>query len=450
MSIKCIFYSYFDADKGPRVLYQVPENSVTPSSDNPSQPPSLFSFDEISDYIIPKQQLCDRLITFCRNRYRLLGYPICLEDDKYDRNEFIFNFVIVLDESEEFSSYKPVVKKLARLFKALEEQMGFLWNEVTRSSVYTLIEQVMEDLNSYLECMIPINESNTINLKLFPAIPPPPPVKAYHVPISTVRFESIMDSNWDLTMQRIIPFIDGVNSVRRISELADADYTLTKKCISELLYYGCIIIVDVFRFANIYAVNSELYNFVNDGATATTSGGGLQEECQAYISNTGRLLDFPAILDLYTSLRQGLTVGEWSLENAERLKDVDVRRFIQFGIIKGFLYRVHKYPVRIDDGTGAVATVGPATAAVGSSVDLHALALGHGPDTAGVAGSVPGPKMGKSVTTGSGILMADRSLPLLRYLDGAHHFDSICTDLQQSEKDVLKNLAAYPIELIDR
>lgn len=444
----------------------MPENSVTPSSDTPSQPPTLFSFDEISDYIIPKQQLCDRLITFCRNRYRLLGYPICLEEDKYDRNEFIFNFVIVLDESEEFSSYKPVVKKLARLFKALEEQMGFLWNEVTRSSVYTLIEQVMEDLNSYCECMIPISpssplkidwlhtktrnldESNTINLKLFPAIPPPPPVKAYHVPISTVRFESIMDSNWDLTMQRIIPFIDGVNSVRRISELADADYTLTKKCISELLYYGCVIIVDVFRFANIYAVNSELYNFVNDGATATT-GGGLQEECQAYISSTGRLLDFPAILELYASLRQGLTVGEWSLENAERLKDVDVRRFIQFGIIKGFLYRVHKYPVRIDDGTGAVATVGAATAAVGSSVDLHALALGNG-ETPGVAGSAVGGKLGKSMTTGSGILMADRSLPLLRYLDGAHHFDSICTDLQQSEKDVLKNLAAYPIELIDR
>ncbi|KAK6539293.1 Nitrogen permease regulator 2 [Orbilia ellipsospora] len=444
MSIKCIFYSYFDADKGPRVLYQVPENSVTPSTENPSQSPSLFHFDKISDYIIPKQQLCDRLITFCRNHYRLLGYPICLEDDKYDRNEFIFNFVIVLDESEEFSSYKPVVKKLARQFKALEEQTGFLWNEVTRSSVYTLIEQVMEDLNSYCECMIPINESNTINLKLFPVIPPPAPIKAFHVPISTVRFESIMDSNWDLTMQRIIPYIDGINSVRRISELADADYTLTKKCISELLYYGCIIIVDVFRFANIYAVNSELCAFVNDST-------GLHEECQAYISSTGRILDFPSILELYTSLRQGLSVAEWSLENAERLRDVDVRRFIQFGIIKGFLYRVHKYPVRIDDGTGAVAAVNPPLAAgAGSAVSLPGLMMGGGLGGADTMGSLVAGKTGKSITTGSGILMADKGLPLLRFLDGAHHFDSICTDLQQSEKEVLKNLAAYPIEIVDR
>lgn len=34
---------------------------------------------------------------------------------------------------------------------------------------------------------------------------------------------------------QIVPFIDGINSVKRISELADADYTLTKKCIEHLL-----------------------------------------------------------------------------------------------------------------------------------------------------------------------------------------------------------------------
>lgn len=59
----------------------------------------------------------------------------------------------------EFSTYKSVVRKVAKLFKALEEQSGFLSNEVTRSGVYALIEQVMEDLNNYSECMIPISGS---------------------------------------------------------------------------------------------------------------------------------------------------------------------------------------------------------------------------------------------------------------------------------------------------
>jgi hypothetical protein len=48
-----------------------------------------------------------------------------------------------------------------------------------------------------------LDESNTINIKLFPLYPPPPPVKAWQVPLSTVRLESLMDENWDLTMQRV-------------------------------------------------------------------------------------------------------------------------------------------------------------------------------------------------------------------------------------------------------
>jgi len=166
-------------------------------------------------------------VTVCTNKYRILGYPVCLEDRKYERNEFIFNFAIVLDEDViEYSTYKSVVRKVAKLFKALEEQSGFLSNEVTAVGVFALIEQVLEDLNNYSECMIPISgfflalsyiltlgwlmmmmvgidESNTINIKLFPTYAPPPQVKAFHVPVCTVQLENLMDVNWDLTMQRV-------------------------------------------------------------------------------------------------------------------------------------------------------------------------------------------------------------------------------------------------------
>lgn len=62
----------------------------------------------------------------------------------------------MLDENTEFNTYKSVVRKIAKLFKALEEQSGFLSNAVTGESIYGLIEQVLEDLNNYSECMIPI------------------------------------------------------------------------------------------------------------------------------------------------------------------------------------------------------------------------------------------------------------------------------------------------------
>lgn len=89
---------------------------------------------------------------------------------RYDRNEFIFNFCIVLAEEEDFSTYKSVVQKLADLMHGLEEQNGFLSRDFSKSGegkVHSLCEMLMEDLNNYCECMIPIGMS----MDLFGTIP---------------------------------------------------------------------------------------------------------------------------------------------------------------------------------------------------------------------------------------------------------------------------------------
>ena len=44
----------------------------------------------------------------------------------------------------------------------------------------------MEDLNNYSETQIPIDEFNTLNIKLFPTYPPPPPVSG--TPRACLRF----------------------------------------------------------------------------------------------------------------------------------------------------------------------------------------------------------------------------------------------------------------------
>lgn len=48
-----------------------------------------------------------------------------------------------------------------------------------------------------------LDELNTLNIKLFPIYPAPPSIKAWQVPLFTVRFEAFMDENWDLTMQKV-------------------------------------------------------------------------------------------------------------------------------------------------------------------------------------------------------------------------------------------------------
>lgn len=203
--IKAIFYSKFDTQEGPKVVHQVPDGAIVPSTTAPSQEP-FFRFSDISFFVIPRQELCGNLIQACTNGFRILGYPICMKSPQYNRNEFIFNFCIVLSEDEEFNTYKSVVQKLADLMHGLEEQSGFLSRDHSRSGegkVYSLCETLMEDLNNYCECMIPIDELNTLNIKLFPIYPNPPLVKAWQVPLFTVRYQAFMDENWDLTLQRV-------------------------------------------------------------------------------------------------------------------------------------------------------------------------------------------------------------------------------------------------------
>ena len=44
---------------------------------------------------------------------------------------------------------------------------------------------------------------NTLNFKLFPVYPAPPHVKAWDVPLFTVRFEAFLDENWDLQLRQV-------------------------------------------------------------------------------------------------------------------------------------------------------------------------------------------------------------------------------------------------------
>ncbi|KAF9150892.1 Nitrogen permease regulator 2 [Linnemannia schmuckeri] len=552
-----IFYCTFHPTQGPKVLYEVPEGSIL------SKTSPLVDFDSISEYLIPKVELCAKLVTISTPTCKVIGYPINLEHKKFQRNALMFNLAFVFDKDAEISSYEPVVRKMARVLKALEKESEFLSRQTrlammdngalaslnstssisgfsgattalaatatsasstttssqqptangqvpletitegasslsingankfdsangqTQGSATTtasaspsipntlgapidpttndssaatlppvspegqftavsgtgftsgsityaaivssppsmsgnsigsvltappssspfppsrsttssgatsngstavaktkpqtapslmdllqadgsgmqnLIEQLIEDLNSYCECQIPIDTANTINLKLFPTYPNPAPVYDYQVPISTVNLEALTDVNWDMTMQRITGYINGVNSVKRIAEYADVETGLARMCMEHLLYYGCIIMVDLFQFKNIYAVKMEMMRLTEDVA--------LQYECVAYVTLPDmHAPSFAKIFSLYCSLQYGVVLQDWIEQNQIADYNIDVRRFISFGVIKGFLYRVHKYPIL--DYYDPL-TPGSAASSAPSSAKLHA------------------------------------------------------------------------------
>ncbi|KUM62471.1 hypothetical protein ACN42_g4638 [Penicillium freii] len=546
--IKAIFYSKFDTIEGPKVVHQVPDGAIVPSPTAPSQPPFL-TFSDVSFFVIPRQELCGNLLQVCTNGYRILGYPICMKSVRYDRNEFIFNFCIVLAEEEDFSTYKSVVQKVADLMHGLEEQNGFLSRDFSKSGegkVYSLCEMLMEDLNNYCECMIPIDELNTLNIKLFPIYPSPPAVKAWQVPLFTLRYQAFMDENWDLTMQRIVPHINGVNSVRIISVLADTDFSLTCRALRHLLYYGCLFILDIFSFSAIYAPTAqfsptigsdeamqlECARYVNlrfaphpptgpssplpptliptPSANSSTNGSGtahlsssLTDPTPSLVREESRFdaeeiwpllgteetpstttspastntLHKPAIVDgaslveLYASLKQGQSVKQWYAAHSRSLANIDIRRFITFGVIKGFLYRVHKYacatsqpapPPRASPFTPTAlssrATTGNNTPYAVSSVseDAPISAVARRESSRERAGSVVS---GGRSGNGNGSAGAPSAFweeedeivedeVLGKYLDGTHCFDQVCTELEMSERELTARLKRYPWEVL--
>ncbi|KAI7832399.1 nitrogen permease regulator 2-domain-containing protein [Gamsiella multidivaricata] len=644
-----IFYCTFHPIQGPKVLYEVPEGSILSKSS------PLVDFDSISEYLIPKVELCSKLVTISTPTCKVIGFPVNLEHKKFQRNALMFNLAFVFDKDAETSSYEPVVRKMARVLKALEKESEFLSRQtrlammgsgslvnatlpaiapstpatvastansfhaanvasgkaaavgtsmteliqsnngnsgngilemvtesaasfsstdangtttalgqpqtingtslsssfltssglsvpmesaspipvpqttqqgtstitsngivssppsITNSSItlvltappssspfpqsklysvsnsnsatsaangvssattaqkgmpspssllaeeqadgsgmQNLIEQLIEDLNSYCECQIPIDSANTINLKLFPTYPNPAPVYDYQVPISTVNLEALADVNWDMTMQRITVYINGVNSVKRIAEYADVETALARMCMQHLLYYGCIIMVDLFQFKNIYAVKLEMMRLTEDVA--------LQNECVSYVTLPDmHAPSFAKIFSLYCSLQYGVVLQDWIEQNQIADYNIDVRRFISFGVIKGFLYRVHKYPILDYHDPASALGINSASSnsksiETSATSPASAVAVSTPSATAGNATAItsrPGtPSTMASVKKTYGDSMAPNNqglhyqnhhsnehpaasvaIPpaLKKLLNGGHHYDELCT-----------------------
>lgn len=103
----------------------------------------------------------------------MLGYPVVIGHSKYQRNEFIFNFGLLVDADGDNTGYERVVRCLASTFAEMEKQNEFLSlgedgkhhmkdGQLTRRPIEGLLEIIKEDLNNYGECMIPVGKHTSI------------------------------------------------------------------------------------------------------------------------------------------------------------------------------------------------------------------------------------------------------------------------------------------------
>ena len=274
-------------------------------------------------------------------------------------------------------------------------------------------------------------------MKLFPHHPTPPEVKGWHVPVAKMKFADIVDPTWDLTLQRVVTHIDGVSDVRRIAFLADVSLELTQLALRHLLYYDTVLLLDMFFFGACYAPRPGIHDFIanvggmvdecanyvcigargagSSGGQGAGSGGGgggaggsghgdegTEDDGRNGTTHGHRVSNF-MLTKLMTTFCVGKTVMEWIKGHMDSgfdvLRFIDVRRMVQFGVIKGCLYRVHKYVV--------------------SKQYLAALATGQARPTAG-------------------------GDPLQKYTDGCHTFDQIITEQNLTDPEIMDRLKSFP------
>ncbi|KAL2258115.1 hypothetical protein VTK26DRAFT_8697 [Humicola hyalothermophila] len=490
--IQGIFYARFLPKEGTKIVAQSPPGCIVPvagSSAITTAKPPLFDFNVVQQYIIPREAFRNRYITVSDpdGKYVILGFPVSIRSPRYYRNEFIFNFGLVVEHDVDQVPYERVVRRLAVTFAEMEKQSGYLSQQEgldslagsgglvgggeypARRPIESLLEIIKEDLNNYGECMIPVDDANTINMKLFPHHRTPPPVRGWHVPVAKMKFADVVDPTWDLTLQRVVAHIDGVSDVRRIAFQADVSLELAQLAVRHLLYYDTILLLDMFFFGACYAPRPGIHDFV-------ANVGGMVDECANYVcynvaaggggaaagaaggdeddggggggeagedgddggerdhghggggsssssSNTnnnnnnnntanksggggtsgGHRVSNYMLIKLMTTFCVGKTVMEWlkgHMDNGfDVLRYIDVRRFVQFGVIKGCLYRVHKYVV--------------------SKQYLAALATGQARPVAG-------------------------GDPLQKYTDGCHTFDQIITEQNLTDSEIMEKLKSFP------
>lgn len=388
--LECILFCEFHPIAGPKIVYQVPKEFI-----------SKEEFDCVAVYIIPKPELQSKLITVNALDHKFVGCPISIENAKYSRNALVFNVCFVLRPTVDTIRFEGVVKKLAGYMTSLELEYGLISQEETKTSLPSILSDIFVELNKNGKCTIQIDETNTIHLKCnVTSSTESYSVLDHQVPVFICNKDALTSSEWDITTQQILPYIDGFNHVQRIAGEADVEISLVRMCIQDMVQHKVVKLIPIFQYSNVYIPTPEINQLTHDKR--------LQEECLDYVGKKGRTLpSFRDVFMLYCGLSPGATVRDLCTRYNPGNLRVDERRLIQFGMVTGIIRRLHKYPVQLTT---------PKTAALPKS---HHRMRGRHRDSD-----------------------ANRLKLTAKWLDGNHSYDEICckTGLTYQEVDDIVEL----------
>ncbi|EGZ26380.1 hypothetical protein PHYSODRAFT_297677 [Phytophthora sojae] len=335
--------------------------------------------------------------------------------------------------------------------EGVEKESGFLYNSDKKELLGSILPQILRDLTLHGECTIPVDTANIINLKLLPTLQDPAPVFEYQAPVAIRDLRALLENSGAL--------------FEHVEDLcAAADCAVHRR--RPLLYYGCVTLIDIFLHSNIYTNTPKIAVLANDTK--------LQAECAVYIAKSGHAPpSFARIFALYCSVQPSLRMSDFCVVYSESLSLIDVRRFITFGLIHGFLRRVHRYPICIERNLpgsspqqqqpnqapqqpqqqpnqapqqpqqqqGGQQVVPPTSTQPGEGSGAPGGGSGNGAGSNGAGGNV-------SSISSTKRAMASKANQLeqdvLRMMDGGHHTDEICSKFLLRFTDVESTIQMTP------
>lgn len=350
--IRCILYSEFDDVKGPKIICQSPARHF-----NPAQ------CDVISSYILTGFETRETIIIFTTETgMKLMGFPVHLRNvSKYNRSKLLFNicFVFNATSSSSLQMFKPIVRKVGLFAKKLETQSSFLSDPTNKIRLQQTIKKIKANLNErqghFGHFLIP--KTRTANrseataasspqmffLKLFPDQHRrfTDQVAAHHVPVLTRRPEEVKAAlrrtRVSLVLKRILPMMDGCRFAKQIAIDMDVQLDCVLHALRQLLYYGCICIVDMFQYTNIYRVTSRIKELYSSSQ--------LQQQCMRYLSGKGaELLNARVVMRCYALFQRGAMVQDVCSRVQPALAK-NMQALVRFGTFRGLLRRVHRFPI---------------------------------------------------------------------------------------------------------
>jgi len=291
--------------------------------DNSRDGNSLSIFDATCEYIITGSELAGKLLCLNISDIQIISRPTEIINDRYERNSLRFSVGFVLRSRCDARPYKPVLTKLAEILRVMEMESSYLSNlqhhniqkpfHMSNNSRYSnrsnshpppppysksnnndnyrknqsihttfrsmelqqVLSTILIQLNSTrAECNLFLDEANALNIKLYnPPNPPAFPLEDYIVPVLLRPEWQLQLFDWDLTVNWIVPHIDGDLHIKQIAQNPDVDMDMemVRACLRVLKQYEVVDFVDIFQYSNLYECTSEALDILSNTYLSSSS-----------------------------------------------------------------------------------------------------------------------------------------------------------------------------------